>query len=168
MARPNRLIFALRPPRDVRPVSARANFSSSTTWRRVEDAFVLAFRIDHPHRLGLRLGEYRLHDQAGAETRSAPAVPHSRRNLRSDATRHTGRHGRLRDRGRNAQDQPRIERTSELASPGRSLALHPLSKPAADASTGGSRASCAIASTGGLLHLLVDRGGADIERAAKR
>ena len=132
--------------------------------RGAQHALVLALGIDHALRIGLRLREQRLHDEAGAEDEAAEGFRIGLEILerpRGDAAIHRG----LRDRRRDAQDQARIERARDqrLRAEGMRLAAigarHHLGRRLAGKAGDGLH--------GGGLHLLVDRGRADIERAAE-
>ena len=133
--------------------------------RRVQNPLVLAFGIDHADRLGLGLGKHRLHDEAGTEGK-ALQLRAILLEARDGSAGNTRFHGRSCDRGRNAQDQPRIERARDQRARAK-----PLRFTAVEA--GGDRIDRRIARElgdgidRGLLHLLIDRGGADVERAAE-
>ena len=130
-----------------------------------QHALVLAFGIDHADRLGLGLGKHRLHDEAGTEGK-ALQLRAILLEARDGSAGNTRFHGRSCDRGRNAQDQPRIERARDQRARAK-----PLRFTAVEA--GGDRIDRRIARElgdgidRGLLHLLIDRGGADVERAAE-
>ena len=113
----------------------------------------------------LRLGEHRLHDEAGTE-REALELRGIVLEIRDRPGRDARRHRRLRHRRRDAQDQPRIERARDQRTRAEALRF-------AAVEAGRDRIRRRIARElrdridRGVLHLLVDRGGADIERAAE-
>ena len=133
--------------------------------RRAQHALVLALGIDHADRLRLGLGEHRLHDEAGAE-RKAFQQRGIFVEILDRPRRHAGFHRGFRHRRRDAQDQPRIERARDQRARTEALRLAAV-KPA------GHRVRRRIARElrdrvdGGMLHFLVDAGGADVERAAE-
>ena len=90
--------------------------------RRAQHALVLALGIDHADRLGLGLGEHRLHDEAGAE-REALQQRGIFVEILDRARRHAGFHRGLRHRRRDAQDQPRIERARDQRARSEALRL---------------------------------------------
>ncbi len=97
--------------------------------RGAQHALVLALGIDHANRLGLGLGEHRLHDEAGAE-REALQLRGIFVEILDRPRRHAGFHRRLRHRRRDAQDQPRIERARDQRARSEALRLAAV-KPAA-------------------------------------
>ena len=129
-----------------------------------QDALVLAFGIDHAHRLGPRLGEYGLHHKAGAEREALKLFTVLLEILdrpRRDARFHRG----LRDRGRDAKDQPRIERIWNQRA--RTKSLHLAFVGAGDHIRRRFPRQCRDRLRRGALHRFVDRGCAAIQRAAE-
>ncbi len=125
---------------------------------------VLAFGIDDALGGGLRLGEQRLHDEAGAEHEFVEPLAIGL-DVGDRPGRDAGGHGGLGQRRRDPQDQPGIERIGDQrARPeGRRLAAigarrHLRGRLAGERRDGVDRRD---------LHGLVDLGGADIERAAE-
>ncbi|MGX1142132.1 hypothetical protein AB7M11_006368 [Bradyrhizobium ottawaense] len=133
--------------------------------RGAQHALVLAFGVDHAHRLGLGLGEHRLHDEAGAEG-EALEQRGVLVEIGDGPRRHPRLHRRLRHRRRDAQNQPGIKRARDQRARAKTLRL-------ASVETLGDRIRRRLARElrdgldGGVLHLLVDGAGADIERAAE-
>ena len=131
---------------------------------RPQDALILAFGVDDAHRLALRLGEHRLHDEAGAEDKTVEPFLVGVE-VGDRPRRDAGRHRRLGDRRRDAQDQARIERIGDerARAEGQRLAAH---RPCCDL-----RRRLARQHRDRLdrrhLHLFVDGGGADVEGAAE-
>ena len=131
---------------------------------RAQHAVVLAGAEDHPLGRAARLLEHRPHDQAGLEDELAELLAIGVEI--GDRPRRDARvHRRLRDRRRQLDDQPRVERLGddvvgpEAAGLLAEGARHDLGRLLAR-----ERRERAHA---GDLHLLVDRRRADIERAAE-
>ena len=132
---------------------------------RTQDALVLALGIDDAHRLGLGLREYRLHHEAGAEGEAL-----EQRGIFVEILdrpgRDTGVHRGFRDRRRDALNKSGIKGTRDQRARPKALRL-----AAVEAARHHIRRRIARelrdGVDGGVLHLLVDGGGADIERAAE-
>ena len=125
-----------------------------------QHALVLALGVDHPPRIGFRLGEKRLHDEAGAEHEAVePALVGVEIDDRAGGDARLDR--RLGDRGRDSQDQPRVERVRDQRARSEGPRL------AAIGARGDVGGRLAGERGDGFdrrpLHLLVDGGGADVE-----
>ena len=80
--------------------------------RRPQHPLVLALGIDHALHRRARLGEQRLHDEAGAEDEAVELVGIGVE-IGDRPARDAALHRRARDRRRDAQHQPRIERARD-------------------------------------------------------
>ena len=130
-----------------------------------QDAVVLAGAEDHPLGRAARLLEQRPHDQAGLEDELAELLAVGVE-VGDRPRRHARIHGGLRHRRRQLDDQARIERLgNDLVRAEAAAACSP--KARATTSDGSLRASVGERAHAGDLHLVVDRRGADIERAAE-
>ena len=131
---------------------------------RAQDAVVLAGAEDHPLGRAARLLEQRPHDQAGLEDELAELLAIGVE-VGDRPRRHARVHGGLGDRGRQLDDQARIERLGDdLVRPEAAGLLAEGARHDLGRLLARQRRQRAHA---GDLHLVVDGRGADIERAAE-